>query len=138
MWPTFCWCHHRRQRKKKGLVWQGCGFTPTKPFFLSLREAAKKLTLLFSTREDWYYAFMRVNEDTQHLPLSDAGHISVLVDGAPSRGTCVCLSQLEAHQLLYSGGVVIYLEGLNGGLEPVQITLPKLPLLEVESTSEDT
>ena len=33
---------------------------------------------------------------------------------------------------------MIYLEGLNGGLEPVQVTLPKLPLLEVESTSKDT
>ena len=28
--------------------------------------------------------------------------------------------------------------GLNGGLEPVQVTLPKLPLWEMGSTSEDT
>ena len=73
----------------------------------------------------------------QHLPLSDARHISILVDRAPSRSACGHLSQLEVHQLLYSGGVVIYTEGLNGGLEPVQVTLPKLPLLEMESTSED-
>ena len=33
---------------------------------------------------------------------------------------------------------MIYPEGLNGGLESVWVTLPKLPLWEVESTSEDT
>ena len=36
------------------------------------------------------------------------------------------------------GGVVIYPVGLNGGSEPVQITLPKLPLWEEKSTSKDT
>ena len=34
--------------------------------------------------------------------------------------------------------MVIYPEGLNGGLEPVQVTLLKLPLWEMGSTSEDT
>ena len=45
---------------------------------------------------------------------------------------------MEVYQLLHLGGVVIYPGGLNGGLEPVWVTLPKLPLWEVESTSEDT
>ena len=36
--------------------------------------------------------------------------------------------QLEVCQLLHLDGVVIYPGGLNGGLEPVQVTLPKLPL----------
>ena len=81
---------------------------------------------------------MRVNEDMQHLPLSNARHISILVDGAPGRSASGHLSQLEVCQLLYSGGVVIYPEGLNRGLRPVQVILPKLPLSEAESTSEDT
>ena len=38
----------------------------------------------------------------QNLPLSDARHISILVDGVPSRSTCGQLSQLEVHQLLHS------------------------------------
>ena len=63
---------------------------------------------------------------------------SVLVDRAPSRSACGYLSQLEVHQLLHLGGVVIYPGGLNGGLEPVWVTLPKLPLWEMGSTSEDT
>ena len=54
----------------------------------SLEEAVKKLTLLISTKEDWYYTFVQVNEDMQHLPLSDVGHINILVDGAPSRSAC--------------------------------------------------
>ena len=111
---------------------------PNQTLLPCLEEAAKKLTLLISTKEDWYYIFMRVIEDMPHLPLSDARHISILVDGAPGRGACGCLRQLEVCQLLYLGGVVIYPEGLNGGLESVWVTLPKLPHLEVESTSKDT
>ena len=73
----------------------------------------------------------------KHLPLYDTGHISILVDRAPSRSACGQLSQLEVCQLLYLGRVMIYPEGLNGGLKLVQVTLPKLPLWEAESTSED-
>ena len=72
-----------------------------------------------------------------HFPLSDTAHISILVDGAPGRSACGQLSQLEVCQLLYSGGVVIYPGGLNGGLEPVWVTLPELPLWKAESTKED-
>ena len=124
------------EEKRFGL--SGMWAHPNQTLLPSLEEAAKKHTLPISTKEDWYYTFVRVNKDTQHLPLSDARHISVLVDGASSRSTCGCHSQLEVCQLLYSDGVVIYPEGLNGGLEPVWVTLPKLLLSEVESTSEDT
>ena len=111
---------------------------PNQILLPSLEEVAKKLTLLISTKEDWYYAFVRVNEDTLHLPLSNARHISILVDRSPSRSTHGHLSQLEVHWLLYLGGVAIYPEGLNGGLDPVWVILPKLPLSEVDYTSKDT
>ena len=124
------------EEKRFGLA--GVWVHPNQTLLPSLEEAVKKLTLLISTEEDWYYAFVQVNEDTQHLPLSDARHINILVDGTPSRSACGQLSQLEVCQILYLGGVVIYPEGWNGGLEPVQVTLPKLPLWEVESTREDT
>ena len=64
--------------------------------------------------------------------------ISILIDGAPSRSTCGHLSQLEIYQLLQLGCEVVYTEGLNGGLEPVQIPHPKLPIWEAEYTCEDT
>ena len=86
VWPIFCWCHHRRQRKRFGLV--GVWVHPNQFLLSSLKEAAKKLTLLISTNEDWYYALVQINEDAQHLPLCDAGHTSILVDGAPSRSAC--------------------------------------------------
>ena len=81
---------------------------PNQILLPSLEETVKKLTLLISTKEDWYYALVWVNEDMQHLPLSDTGHISILVYEAPSRSTCGWLSQLKVCQLLHSGGVVIY------------------------------
>ena len=124
------------EEKRFGLA--GVWVHPNQFLLSSLEEAVKKLTLLISTKEDWYYALVHINEDAQHLPLSDVGHISVVVDGTPSRSACGHLSQLEVHQLLHSGGVVIYPGGLNGGLEPVWVTLLKLPLWEMGSTSEDT
>ena len=123
------------EEKRFGLV--GVWVHPNQFLLSSLKEAVKKLTLLITTKEDWYYTLVWVSENTQYLPLSNARQISILVDGAPSRSTCGHLSQLEVCQLLHSGGVVIYPGDLNGGLEPVQVTLPKLPLWEMGSTSKD-
>ena len=101
------------EEKRFGLA--GVWVHPNQILLPSLEEVVKKLTLLISTKEDWYYALVQVNEDVQHLPLSDAGHIVVFVDGALSRSTCGYLSQLEVCQLLHSGRVVIYPGGLNRG-----------------------
>ena len=122
-----------KEKRRFGLV---VGWVhPNQILLSSLEEATKKLTLLISTKEDWCYTFVWVNEDVQHLPLSDARYISILVDGAPSISPYGWLSQLEVCQFLLLGGVVIYPEGLNGGLELVWVTLPKLPIWEMESTS---
>ena len=74
------------EEKRFGLA--GVWVHPNQFLLSSLKEVVKKLTLLISTREDWYYALVRVSEDVQHLPLPDAGHISILVDRAPSRKAC--------------------------------------------------
>ena len=37
----------------------------------SLDEVARKLALLINTGEDWSYTFMQLNEDSQHIPLSN-------------------------------------------------------------------
>ena len=67
---------------------------PCHTLLSSLEEAAKKLTLLINTGDGWPYTFVQLCEDSQHIPLSDARHISFMVDSAPSRSTCGCLSCL--------------------------------------------
>ena len=94
----------------------------------SLDEVARKLTLLINTGEGWAYTFMQLNEDYQHIPLSTTGHISAMIDGAPSRSVCGHLSHLEVHKLLQCGVEVVYPEGINGGLELWWVSLPKLPI----------
>ena len=72
----------------------------------------------------------------QHVPLSDAGHISIMIDGAPSRSACRCLSCMEVHKLLQCGSEVVYPEGLNGGFEPIWVPLSKQLIWDAESTNE--
>ena len=67
-------------------------------------------------KEDWPFALAQVCEDLQHIPLSNAGHISIMVDGAPSRSACGHLSQLEVSGLLQVDGKVVYPEGLDMGV----------------------
>ena len=73
----------------------------------------------------------KLNEDSQHIPLSTTGHISTMINGAPSRSTCGCLSHLEVHKLLQCGVKVVYPEGLNGDLELLQVSLP--PIWDLDS-----
>ena len=100
-----------------------------------LDKVAKKIALLINTREDWPYAFVQLCEDSWHVPLSNTSHLSIMVDGAPSRSACRCLSHLGVHKLLQFGSKVVYLEGLNGGLEPLWVPLPKQLIWDAESTS---
>ena len=88
-----------------------------------VEEAVRKLTLLINTREDWPYAFVHLWKDSQYIPLSSYGHISIMIGGTPRRSACGCLSQLEVHQLLQSDTQVVYPEGLNGCLVPVVTSL---------------
>ena len=61
-----------------------------------------------------------------------------MVDGAPSRSTCGCLSCLEICKLLQCGREVVYPEGLNGGFKLIQIPLPKKPVWDADSTNKLT
>ena len=70
-----------------------------------LDETAKEKALLINTREDWPYTFMQLCEDSWHVCLSNARHLSILVDGAPSK------MPAEGHKLLQFGSKVVYLEG---------------------------
>ena len=109
---------------------------PCQALLSSLEEAAKKLTILINTGDDWPYAFLQFCEDSQHVPLSDTGHISIIVGGALSRSTCGCLSCLEICKLLQCSREVVYPGGLNGDFEPIQVSLPKQSVWDAESTNE--
>ena len=89
----------------------------------TLDEAAGKLALLTTSHENWAYAFVRFNEDTQHVPLPKEGHLSAMIEGMPSRNVYGCLCQLEVHLLLQLECQVVYPEGLNGALELVEMSL---------------
>ena len=80
----------------------------------TLDEAAKKLTLVITSSENWAYAFVWFNKDAQHIPFPKEGHLSAMIEGAPSRVTCGHLCQLEVHLLLQLECQVVYPEGLNG------------------------
>ena len=69
----------------------------------TMDEVAKKLTLLTTSGENWAYTFVQFNEDTQHVPLPNEGHLSAMIEGAPNK-MCGHLCQLEVHQLLQSEG----------------------------------
>ena len=99
----------------------------------SLDEAAQKLTLLIDTGDDWAYAFLQLNKDTQHVPLSSNSHISTMINGTPSRSALGCLSQLEVHKLLQCWDHVGNPKGLNGGLEAIWISLPELPVWDMNT-----
>ena len=52
----------------------------------SLDEAVRKLTLLIDIGDNWAYAFMQLNINAQHIPLSSDNHTSAMIDNMLSRG----------------------------------------------------
>ena len=79
VWPTSFW-HQCKSEEEKWFGLVGVWYHPNQALLPSLEKVARKLTLLINTK-DWHYAFVLVSEDLQHIPLSDASHISVLVEG---------------------------------------------------------
>ena len=67
---------------------------PCQAHLPSLDEVERKLTLLINTGEDWAYTFLQLTKDSQHISLSTTGHISVMIDGAPSRSASGHLTHL--------------------------------------------
>ena len=96
---------------------------PHQAYLSSLDEAVRKPTLIINLTDNWAYAFVWLNKDAQHVPLSNKGHPSAIVDGVLCRTTCEHLHQLEVCRLLQYGDQVVYPKGLNGGLELVQTSL---------------
>ena len=99
----------------------------------SLDEVARKLTLLIDIGNNWAYTFMSLNEGALHVPLSSEGHISAMIDGVLSRSACRHLCQLHMWKLLQCGNNMVCPEDLNGWLEPVQLSIPQLPVWDMKT-----
>ena len=124
------------EERKFGLV--AMWANPFQVHLPSVDEVAKTLALLITTGEDWAYAFVQLNEHSQHIPLSTTRHISAMIDSVPGWSTCGHLSHLEVHKFLQCGGKVVYPEGLNEGLEPLQVSLPRFLIWDLDPLVEST
>ena len=91
----------------------------------SIKEVVKELTVWVSSRPNWPYAFVQLNEDTCHVPLPKEGHLGILPEGGTDSTTCRRISQLEVHQLFISGLQVVNPVGLNGREDAIITSLPK-------------
>ena len=105
------------------LGWQCCGHTHSKHGSLPWMRWQRNSPCSSTYGDNWAYTFVQLNEDAQHVPLSNEGHLSAMVNGAPCRNACGHLCQLEVHKLLQCGDQVVYPKGLNRGLQPVQTLL---------------
>ena len=101
----------------------------------SLDVMARKLPLLINIGDIWAYTFMQLNEGILHVPLSNKGRMSTMIDGVTSRKTCGHLCQLEVCKLLQCGDQVVCPKGLNRGLEPLLLSFPKPPVLNMDALS---
>ena len=59
---------------------------PCQTLLSLLEEAVKKLALLINTGDNSPYTFMPLCEDSQHVPLSNARHISIMVQTVHQAG----------------------------------------------------
>ena len=60
-----------------------------------MEEAVRELTAWVSSGPDWPYAYVQLNEDTCHAPLSKEGHLGILPQGGTDMTTYGRISQLE-------------------------------------------
>ena len=105
------------------MVFLPSGVNPSQARVHSKEEAVGELTTWVSSRPNWPYALVQLNENTHHAPLPREGHLGILPQGGTNTTACGTISQLEIHQLLISGLQVAYPVGLNGCEDPIIISL---------------
>ena len=104
------------------LVW----ISPHQIQVSTMEEAVGTLSACNSSGPNWPYALAQLYEGSNHTPLPKDKHIGILPERKVEETPYGLISQLKVHQLLYARPRVIYLVGLNGGDQPVTITLPEL------------
>ena len=118
-------------------LWPGGSVgTSCQACYHSLEEVAHKFALLVDESADWAYTFVWLNKALSHGPLSSEGHISTMTDGVPCVDTHGQLHQLQICKLLQHDKKVVCPEGLNGELEALQFSFPKVPLWNEATPSE--
>ena len=113
------------------IVWAN----PHQAHLSSLDEAVRKLALLIDIGDNWGYTLVQLNEGTLHIPLSNEGHISAMIDEVPSRNACRHLHQLRVYMLPQCRGHVVCPKSLNSGLEPVLLLVPQQPVWDMNTLS---
>ena len=138
VWPLFCWCHHRRWKKRNSLALQGYGSTPTNSFFPPLRRWQRNLLYLSAQRRIGTMPLCKSMRVYNTSPFLTPDTLAFLWMEHPAEAPV----DISAHWKFANSFTQVvrwYSQGgLKGGLEPVWVTLPKLPLCEMGSTSEDT
>ena len=74
---------------------------------------------------DWLCIFAQLHEGSNHTPLPKDKHLGILPLGKAEESPYGWINQLKVSQLLSARPRVVYLVGLNGGNQPVTITLPE-------------
>ena len=88
-----------------------------------MEEAVGTLSACISLGPDWPYIFTQLYEGSNHTPLPKDKHLGVLPLGKVEESPYGQISQLKVCQLLSTWPWVVYQMGLNGGNQPVTITL---------------
>ena len=114
------------------LVW----ISPYQIRVSTMEEAIGTLSACISCGPDWLYVLAHLYEGSNHTPLPKDRHLGILPKGKAEESPYGQISQLEVCQLLSTGPQVVYLVGLNGGNQPVTITLPE-PLHSGSSVTTD-
>ena len=104
------------------LVW----ISPHQVQVSTMEEAVGTLSACISLGPGWPYIFAQLYEGSNHTPLPKDKHLGVLPLGKVEESPYGQISQLEVCQLLSGGPQVVYPVGLNGGNQPVTITLSEL------------
>ena len=104
------------------LVW----ISPHQVQTSTMEEVAGTLSTCISSRPNWLYALAQLYEGSNHTPLPKDKHIGILPQGKVEENPYGQISQLKVCQPLSTEPQVFYPVGLNGGNQPVTITLPEL------------
>ena len=103
------------------LVW----INPNQVQASTMEEVVGTLSAYISSGPDWPYALVQLYEGSSHTPLPKDKHLGILPHQKVEESPYGQISQLKVCQLLSTRPQVVHPVGLNGGGEPVMVTLPE-------------
>ena len=104
------------------LVW----ISPHQVWASTMEEVLGTLSACISSGPNWLYVLAQLYKGSNHTPLPKGKHLGILPQGKAEESSHGQISQLKVHQLLSARPWIIYPVGLNGGNQPLTITLPEL------------